>query len=359
MNYINVLTGYLLVFSLIIFLYIFLRTNDIFNKKMISGLKWLLFTILCLSILDIINFGLCEHVSDYNNTIIILWNIVLILEALFVPVPMILFILLYKKNLIIKKIFFSIPYLLLIIGLIINLFVPCMFEVTSNGIESKALYHLPLFVTSCYTFYFFLIALLNRSGKKSIRQFSVIIGIITTSFTGLVVECIAKTRFSVEFAYSISFVAYYMYLLSHFFRVDGLTKLLNRQAFYNNINGILKKDFSLVLLDMDGLKEVNDTQGHLEGNRCLVSIARTLEETFSTNCTVYRAGGDEFYVVCPGYDYDKTNKTMEQAAAELNKLGIIISYGIIENDFKRNSSEIINATDIQLYQMKTSHKLPE
>jgi diguanylate cyclase (GGDEF)-like protein/PAS domain S-box-containing protein len=82
--------------------------------------------------------------------------------------------------------------------------------------------------------------------------------------------------------------------------VDALTGLPNRRAFITLSDQALKwavraeKEVMLVFIDVDNLKQINDTYGHLAGDRALVDTARVLRETFREADIVARLGGDEF-----------------------------------------------------------------
>jgi diguanylate cyclase (GGDEF)-like protein len=84
-------------------------------------------------------------------------------------------------------------------------------------------------------------------------------------------------------------------------RRDELTGLLNRRGF----NGLLAEAFeevavspvSLVLVDLDEFKSVNDMHGHVTGDEVLVSVARTIERSVGDSGAVCRIGGDEFAVI--------------------------------------------------------------
>lgn len=82
--------------------------------------------------------------------------------------------------------------------------------------------------------------------------------------------------------------------------VDTLTGLPNRRAFITLSDQALKwaarikKDVLLIFIDVDNLKQINDTHGHLAGDRALIDAARVLRETFREADIVARLGGDEF-----------------------------------------------------------------
>jgi len=82
--------------------------------------------------------------------------------------------------------------------------------------------------------------------------------------------------------------------------VDALTGLPNRRAFLTLSDQALKwaaraaKEALLIFIDVDNLKQINDTHGHLAGDRALMDTARVLRETFREADIVARLGGDEF-----------------------------------------------------------------
>jgi diguanylate cyclase (GGDEF)-like protein len=84
---------------------------------------------------------------------------------------------------------------------------------------------------------------------------------------------------------------------------DGLTDLYNRIAFDSRIEEALKNfqesgvPFSLILFDVDGFKDINDTLGHVAGDKVLQKVAQCLGQTFRKNDFIARYGGDEFVII--------------------------------------------------------------
>ena len=85
---------------------------------------------------------------------------------------------------------------------------------------------------------------------------------------------------------------------------DQLTGLPNRVSLKSELTSLLDHDdgrsHSVALFDLDGFKDVNDTDGHSTGDELLVEVARRLNCVAGEAGRVYRLGGDEFVVVVPG-----------------------------------------------------------
>ena len=84
---------------------------------------------------------------------------------------------------------------------------------------------------------------------------------------------------------------------------DGLTGLYNRKAFDLKLNDVLKTfndggdPFALMIFDVDAFKKINDSFGHVAGDKVLKKVAQTLKETFRSDDFMARYGGDEFVVI--------------------------------------------------------------
>lgn len=98
---------------------------------------------------------------------------------------------------------------------------------------------------------------------------------------------------------------------------DGLTSLLNRAGFVEMGEAKLARSssgLSLLLVDLDGFKSVNDIYGHKMGDRVLTEVARRLEAVLPSGCRAARLGGDEFAVL---HDAEETDEAPSVLAERL------------------------------------------
>ena len=90
--------------------------------------------------------------------------------------------------------------------------------------------------------------------------------------------------------------------------IDPLTKCFNRRKFDQNVkeavtlSRIAQLPISILMLDIDFFKKVNDNYGHDMGDRVLINFADLIRQKLSTKETLYRWGGEEFVVLCQAYD---------------------------------------------------------
>ena len=115
---------------------------------------------------------------------------------------------------------------------------------------------------------------------------------------------------------------------------DQLTGLLNRRAFYRIMKNLFwqgksaLKIAALVMIDLDGLKHVNDTYGHEYGDKYIQSAADVFMESVPVGTVVSRPGGDEFYILFYGYQSKvEVEQKIYQLQQDIKKQQIILPGG--------------------------------
>jgi diguanylate cyclase (GGDEF)-like protein/PAS domain S-box-containing protein len=150
---------------------------------------------------------------------------------------------------------------------------------------------------------------------------------------------------------------------------DGLTDLPNRALFRDRLDHALARahrsseTLSILLIDLDGFKQVNDSLGHDAGDALLQEVARRFQQSVRSSDTVARLGGDEFAVLVEEADERQAARFAERLLATLHEpifvagreLVLTASIGVV-TDSRRAATgeELIRDADIAMYAAKES-----
>jgi diguanylate cyclase (GGDEF)-like protein len=151
--------------------------------------------------------------------------------------------------------------------------------------------------------------------------------------------------------------------------LDGLTRLYNRRHFnvlaakevyrFQRYGGAL----SLIMLDLDHFKLINDTHGHMAGDAALKTVAQTCRETLRQSDIIGRFGGEEFVILLPGTDQtaaaqfaQKLRSALEQGQVQYEELCFVVtaSFGVAGMTSPANASleELFRCADRAVYEAK-------
>lgn len=145
---------------------------------------------------------------------------------------------------------------------------------------------------------------------------------------------------------------------------DSLTEVYNRACFEEKLDKLKIKNMipiGLIMGDVNGLKLINDTFGHIEGDELLIQIAQVLKTVCQKEASIFRWGGDEFVVLIPDSDEKKCEKIINDIKLECTKrkhnsieLSMAMGFAIIES-FEQDVDDVIKAAEEKVYK----HKLLE
>lgn len=148
---------------------------------------------------------------------------------------------------------------------------------------------------------------------------------------------------------------------------DQLTKLHNRMYMENSFKSEIKRSkrygypFSVIMIDIDHFKEVNDTYGHDIGDRVLIEVGRVLFENIRETDILGRWGGEEFLIICPHSSdadalilaekirYMIESQPFQSVGNKTCSLGVAV-FDLKEDDYK----EVMKRSDEALYRAKNS-----
>ncbi|EDI8525730.1 GGDEF domain-containing protein [Listeria monocytogenes] len=174
----------------------------------------------------------------------------------------------------------------------------------------------------------------------------------------------------VSAAYYIDTLNKLIYDLQQSTILDPLTGLTNFRHFENAFDAafnhatLKKSNLSVIIIDIDYFKRVNDTYGHLVGNGVLSTFSQMLLKiSFPPNTVISRIGGEEFAIILPNINVSETEHLAEKIRRKVEKIDvpivasgsvITISAGIANYDGRNypSANELLNAADQALYNAK-------
>jgi diguanylate cyclase (GGDEF)-like protein/PAS domain S-box-containing protein len=153
----------------------------------------------------------------------------------------------------------------------------------------------------------------------------------------------------------------------HLALTDPLTGLANYRRLLNTLDAEIKRcnrtarSFAVLLLDLDGLKKINDAYGHLVGSHALIRVANILRIHCRAVDTTARYGGDEFVVVLPETEYEAARHVAQRLSDGLKNdreepsISLSVGAAIFPQDGK-TIDELLAAADRALYREKRACK---
>lgn len=172
----------------------------------------------------------------------------------------------------------------------------------------------------------------------------------------------------IAFGLSLAFLSFFITAQTYHFSLDELTGLYNRSLLARNLRNYARHSSPLapsylIIADVDSLKKINDTYGHLIGDQAIVTVASVLKNAISPRDFCCRYGGDEFMVVV----HPSSTEEIQRLQGEINRMiaqdnerrgensyHLSLSYGIAPLEGKcLSEEEYIKQADVLLYQSKS------
>ncbi|MBR4627624.1 MAG: GGDEF domain-containing protein [Ruminococcus sp.] len=180
---------------------------------------------------------------------------------------------------------------------------------------------------------------------------------ITAIGISVVGEIVLKTRGIIVCVVLLTLTFYYLYIhISHFKR-DTLTGAFNRLSFFADLKRFKTVGITAICeIDMNGLKQINDKEGHTEGDRAIMTIANTIQKNIPPHCYLYRLGGDEFIVLFTYYDMDAVNTVIDRIRLAMSHTKYSCAYGAAAWDDSKCFEDIYAAADKLMYEDKQRTK---
>lgn len=144
---------------------------------------------------------------------------------------------------------------------------------------------------------------------------------------------------------------------------DSLTGVCNRRYFFSRMSSISKMKFpvSLMIIDVDNFKRINDTYGHISGDEVLKQLAEILQKNIRSTDFITRWGGEEFTIVLTNTSLDNAFKLAERikyiVETNIFTIGVLtvpmtISIGVATTIIPIHPNSFVDFADKALYKAK-------
>lgn len=326
---------------------IILATTAFLDKKATRRMYELIAFIFILSIAVFFEFLVAD---DIKYKTLRLWLMAFRYSATPIIISQVLFAIVRKL-----KPFIFIPAAILLILDIVSVFTGIVFSIdeATNDRVLGPLGSLPFVIAGLYCA-FLIYILVKRSNKRALEIIPICL-LAVAFISGLVFPFVLGPDFSQIFCSTIAvaFFIYHMFSILQLTKKDGLTGLLNRQAYYAETSKSHKDITAIISLDMNGLKQVNDTYGHDAGDEALVTLAICFTKAVKVKQSVYRMGGDEFAIVCHKTSEEEVIRLVDRIHELVGKTKYTCSVGYsYQKDGFANLDELLKLSDERMYQDK-------
>jgi len=263
-----------------------------------------------------------------------------------------------------KRWFYIHPLIINTIFIIINFFRPFIFSVNAENVYQREPFMWLIVLVNTLTFIY--ICYLAYKKKENINKeiLSVLLMYIFMPVLAAGIQVLVYGAFVLWPTMAITVVLTYIFLETISTSKDYLTGLVSRHRMDDYLEYMLhqKRVFTLVMIDLNDFKSINDTYGHIKGDVALKVFSSELESVFNRAKIVSRYAGDEFVLILEkfteediikGFDELRDNLFIIHKNKELPFL-ITFSYGHHTNhlDEDYDYQTIMNITDLKMYDNK-------
>ena len=247
-----------------------------------------------------------------------------------------------------------IPAILLTVIDFISIPTGIVFKIAEdNSFSRGALGYLPFITVGLYAIA--LVVLLIKRSNKKWMEIAPIIFLCIALLSQVIFPFVYGSDFSKVFCptLGIALFIYYVFEILQQTKKDSLTGLLNRNAFKMDISNNTENITALISLDMNGLKALNDTQGHHAGDEALLTLALCMNRALKRRQYAYRIGGDEFAIICQKASEKDVSALVSRIKSNISETKYHCSIGFCYcEDKARDIEDMLRKSDMMMYDDK-------
>ncbi len=330
---------------------IVLKTTIFIERRMIKRMYVLIALIFSLAVIVFIEFYLSARGMAGNIRLVLM-------AVRYSATPLIMAMILYT---LVRRVRWSafIPAAVFAVINFVSIPTGIVFSLGADGsLRRGPLGYLPYIAVGVYSVV--LICAMYRNSTKQSSEVIPIVFMALSFLSGLILPFVLGRDYSKIFCTTImiALFVYYVFSILQLTSKDPLTGLLNRQAYYAAVRDDPRSITGIVSIDMNGLKAINDRDGHTSGDRALGVLADCFMRARNDKQSVYRVGGDEFVILCRRSSENEIRQLIERIRGNLSGTGYSCSIGYsCSPDGARAAAEMLKESDKNMYADKEAYYL--
>lgn len=272
-----------------------------------------------------------------------------------------------------SRILIALPIIINTMLVLINPFLKLLFYISEHNVYQRGTaFFIPVAISYFYFLYSFIFIYVNREKVNKVDFLPLLLFGIFPAIAGLI-QSLFYGFLLMWSSIAFSMVILYIYLQHQMMQIDRLTGAWTREKLCTYLKNRIERNkvnnFSIVFIDLDDFKKINDTFGHNEGDKALITIVKIIKSILSNGDFIARFGGDEFVLflnVESKQDVEVIMKKINNAFNDYNnasnnsyKLNYSYGYDLYNFHSHITADEYINHVDQLMYQAKKNKKTEE
>ncbi|MBO1680146.1 GGDEF domain-containing protein [Bittarella massiliensis (ex Durand et al. 2017)] len=192
--------------------------------------------------------------------------------------------------------------------------------------------------------------------KGSFKEALIVSAIVLLALLSTAMESLLGFRFIQNPCMATSVTFFYLFLNSNQNNRDPLTGALTRRRFYLDADKYRGALAAVISLDLNDLKSLNDHYGHTEGDKALVTLARTIKKHMGSRASLYRVGGDEFMILCYKLDERAVRSLIGRIRGDLEQTDYRCAIGYAMYSYPFAFDRACQTADRDMYEDKRRMK---
>ncbi|WP_029324526.1 GGDEF domain-containing protein [Butyrivibrio sp. AE3004] len=345
--------------TIVIYVAVLATNNTNLEKNLKKGVLITGGTLSVVYLLDMLWYFVLytSEVSERSDFVL---NFIASMDYLMIPIILSsLFIVYGPKRGSFKYVFSIIGIIILAVADIINIFVPVVFYH-----KNLQMYYAPsglAMYVLCMVVFIILLADMVLIKSFDYEDIFLVAFVGITMAIGVIAAWFNYDLRTLWEGLGIAYLLMYLAVSELYNKTDVITGLPNRNAYEKAMAHIRDNFKTILMVDMNGLKNYNDTKGHKIGDKYIYATAKTLADAFENKGKLYRVGGDEFCFVSK-YSGEEVERIVREVlekgkcADEYGDFKIDFAYGIAERREGDTTESIYERADKLMYENKHNSK---